>query len=236
MTGGARYTADISVPRTAHAAIVHSSECGPSLHRSGTPTRRSRTPRSGSNKPTRCRTAITNYAPVNARQAGPCHEICAVSLIAEENDLPRKAADGRLCVTGKPVPRCSPSAWHWRVRAPRPSEGQSAQGSGTQGRHAHPQSCDLAKWSRRRPKPASVRVKIRALSKLKAAARRSPTTAPTSLSPQTLNLPHRARFANPELAMRSGTNTSTFDKAATCPDWRSSFPSRRRSSPHPLTA
>jgi hypothetical protein len=94
----------------------------------------------------------------------------------------------RLCDTGKPVPRCGPSAWHWRVRAPRPSEGQSAQGSGTQGRHAHPQSCDWPNGrggGQTRERAGEDPCSVEAEGGCEPVVLRSPTTAPTSLSPQT---------------------------------------------------
>ena len=91
-----------------------------------------------------------------------------VSLIAKKNEIPRKTAAG-VYATTSPVPWFNPSPRHHAVRAPRPSEGQS-------GKFRHAGSVRLSAILRpatmveAAAKPASVRVKIRALSKLKAAA------------------------------------------------------------------
>jgi hypothetical protein len=92
-----------------------------------------------------------------------------VNLIAEENEIPRKTAAGVYATLENLFSWFGPSAWCRRVRAARSSEGQSTQGSSAQSRHPRPQSRDR-QMVEAAAKPASVRVKIRALSKLKTAA------------------------------------------------------------------
>jgi len=118
--------------------------------------------------------AVTNKASLTgAPPVRPVKETLTktalINLVAEQNDLPRKTAASVYADIGRGVSRLSTSARRWPVHPARTFEGVSAQvparKAGTLVRN--PATGEMIKGA---AKPASVRVNIRALSKLKTAA------------------------------------------------------------------